>query len=86
MVPRSQHQNRPRLTFVLGALVVLTCLRVWTGPQPILPRAEAQIPDSAAQRKQILDEVRRTNDLLVQVKDLLEKGTLNVRVQGADNP
>ena len=86
MDQHSQHRKRVLLNLLIGGFLALTCLRVWTGPQPLLPRAEAQIPDGGAQRKQLIDEVRRANDLLTQIKDLLEKGTLNVRVQGADNP
>lgn len=86
MAPTSQHRKPMFLQVLLGAFVLLTCVRVWTGSQPILPRATAQIPDSGAQRKLLIDEVRRSNELLSQIKQLLEKGTLNVRLRGADNP
>ena len=64
--------------------VILTCLRIWLGPFPLLERAEAQIPDAGLQRKQIVDESRRTNELLSDIKRILETQTLQVRLQGAD--
>ena len=79
----------PRRHRVLSRLaaffVVLTCLRVWLGPFPLLERAEAQIPDSGLQRKQLLDEAKRTNELLSDIKRILETQTLHVRLEGADN-
>jgi len=85
------HRNEnPTLRFILraiGCLIVLaTCLRVWIGPFPILPSAYGQIPDAGLQRKLILEEAIRTNQLLTEVKTLLAERTLNVRIQGADNP
>ncbi|RME40920.1 MAG: hypothetical protein D6788_02350 [Planctomycetota bacterium] len=68
----------------LVLFVLLTCLRVWLGPLPDPPQARAQIPDSGLQRKQILEEARRSNKLLAEIKDLLQNGTLNVRLAGAD--
>ncbi len=69
----------------VGALLVLTCLRVWLGPEPILPRAEAQLPNPAAQRLEIVKELRRTNELLEAIDKRLKTGTLHVRLEGADN-
>ncbi len=75
----------------LAALIVMTCLRVWLGPVTLLESAQAQIPDSGLQRKQILDEARRANELLAEISaslsrmnKLLTTGTLNVRLAGAD--
>ena len=65
--------------------VVLTCLRIWLGPFPLLERAEAQIPDAGLQRKQLVDEARRSNELLSDIKRILESQTLHVRLEGADN-
>jgi len=48
--------------------------------------AQAQLPDPALQRVRMLEEARRTNELLAEIKALLEKHTFNVRMQGADNP
>jgi len=78
--------RNPRFTDRLVVFfVILTCLRIWIGPFPILERAEAQIPDAGLQRKQLVDEARRTNELLSDIKRILETQTLQVRLQGADN-
>ena len=69
----------------IGLFLLLTCIRVWHGPEPILEPAQAQIPDSGLQRRRILEEAKRTNRLLSDIKRLLETGTLNVRIQRADN-
>ena len=71
---------------VIGLGVLLTTIRVWTGPVPLIEPASAQIPDSGLQRQQLLDETRRTNQLLKEIKKILDTGTLNVRFPGADNP
>ena len=81
--------SQPRQNRIVDRLVtffvVLTCLRIWLGPFPLLERAEAQIPDAGLQRKQILDEARHTNELLSDIKRILESQTLHVRLEGADN-
>ena len=71
---------------VIGLFALLTAIRVWTGPVPLIEPASAQIPDSGLQRQQLLDETRRTNQLLQEIKQILNSGTLNVRFPGADNP
>lgn len=71
----------------IGCLIVLaTCLHVWVGPFSMLPQAYGQIPDAGLQRKLILEEAVRTNQLLAEIKNMLAERTLNVRIQGADNP
>ncbi len=71
---------------LLMAFVFLTCVRVWLGPLPVLQTAYGQIPDAGLQRKQLLDEAKLSNQLLSDIKRLLEVGTLHVRLEGADNP
>jgi hypothetical protein len=73
------------LRAALSLFILLTCLRVWVGPFPILPEARAQIPDSGLQRKLLLEEAQRTNQLLSDIKRFLESGDLNVRIKGTDN-
>ena len=70
----------------LVGFVLLTCVRVWVGPGAVLPVADAQIPNPAAQRNAAVKEARRTNLLLTEIKQILEVGVLNVRMAGADNP
>ena len=81
----SQTRSRQWLGRVLVAAALLTCLRVWIGPLPTLETAQAQIPDSGLQRKLLLDEAQRTNQLLTEIRDLLAKPSLNARPHGADN-
>ena len=74
-------------SFVRGAIALfigLTCLQVWVGPDSLVEPARAQIPDSGLQRKQLLDETRRTNQLLSEIVQILRERTLNVRVLSAD--
>lgn len=69
---------------VLG-FVLLTCIRVWTGPLPMLGTAYGQIPDAGLQRNQLLHEAKLSNQLLADIKQTLATGTLHVRLEGADN-
>jgi hypothetical protein len=86
-VPRLRSTRSGRfISVAISFFLLMTCLRVWIGPAPLLPRAEAQIPDAGLQRKLALEEAQRTNQLLSDIKRLLETHTLNVRIQGADNP
>lgn len=78
--PSSRWIHRAVVGFVL-----LTCLRVWTGPLPMLESAYGQIPDAGMQRKQLLDEAKKSNELLTDIRQALTQGTLHVRVEGADN-
>ncbi len=67
-------------------LILVTCFRVWSGPIAWIEQAQAQIlPNPALQRRLQLDELRRTNTLLAEIKELLATHTLNVRLKGADN-
>jgi len=85
MQPNSQPRYGGIFNRIVLAFVLLTCFRVWVGPMAFERTADARIPDSGLQRRQILDEARRTNELLAQIKQVLQVGTLNVRLQGADN-
>ena len=82
---RSELQQSRWLHYAIALLLLLICLRVWSGPVPIVEPAQAQIPDAGTQRVQMLEEARRTNQLLSEIKELLKTQTFNVRMQGADN-
>ena len=72
---------------VLGVVLGAVLLGPLTGGgRPDRSQARAQIPNSGLQRKRILQEARRTNELLEEILKVLRKGTLNVRIRGADNP
>ena len=81
----SQHQKRGFLANAVLVFALATCLRVWIGPDRILPEARAQIPDAGMQRKLLVDEVRKTNRLLTEIKEILTSHTLNAPSKGADN-
>lgn len=85
ILPRKRATSATLLGAAATLFVLLTCLRVWVGPFPILREARAQIPDSGLQRKLLLEEAQRTNQLLSDIKRILESGDLNVRIKGADN-
>ena len=71
---------------ILTAAVLATCLKVWVGSPPLLPQAQAaQAANPAQQRKVLLVQAIRTNELLADIKGLLEHHTLNVRIRSADN-
>ena len=80
-----QPRSRRFVDRLVVFFVILTCFRIWLGPFPLLERAEAQIPDAGLQRKQLVDEARRSNELLSDIKRILESQTLHVRLEGADN-
>lgn len=85
MDTRYQHEKRRWIHRTIVFVVLLTCLRVWLGPMAIVEPAYAQIPDPGMQRKQLLEETRKSNRLLTEIQQLLKTHTFNVRVQGADN-
>lgn len=69
---------------LLVLLVVFTCMRVWVGDLISLPTATAQVPDSGLQRKQLLDEAQRSNQLLSEIADILKNRALKVTPVAAD--
>ena len=65
---------------LLGFIIVLQgviLLGQWTG-SPRIAQAGAQIPDPGAQRLQMLDEQKATNEKLDRLINLLESGKLQV--------
>jgi len=78
-------RSSPWIHRAVVGFVLLSCLRVWTGPFPVLESAYGQIPDAGLQRKQLLDEAKRSNELLNEIKQVLTTATLHVRLEGADN-
>jgi hypothetical protein len=70
-------KNASRLLIVVIVLQSLTLLGQWTGSPRIAP-ASAQIPDPGAQRLQMVDEQKATNQKLDRLINLLESGKLQV--------
>lgn len=68
---------------VLGLAVLITCLRVWFGPLVPESTAMAQLPNAGAKQNEQIEEARKTNALLTEIRDLLKSGTLNVKVTPA---
>lgn len=85
MTLQDHHDGRRWFHGLLLLVALPLWLRVWLGPVALLDRAEAQIPDAGRQRQLLVEEARRTNELLTEIKDLLHKRTFNVRLEGADN-
>lgn len=73
---------------LLAITVLLTVIAVelWGGRPSMLPAAQAQIPDTAAQRQQILVESKRTNALLGQILEHLRSKPVKVQMVGTDKP
>lgn len=85
MDPDSQYCHPRWLVRLVLLMVLATCVRVWVGPAPMTQAVHAQLADPARQRIDLLQETRRTNELLNEIKQLLETHTFNVRMSGADN-
>ncbi|MEK6800016.1 MAG: hypothetical protein AABZ12_13710 [Planctomycetota bacterium] len=76
--------DRPaRLAFIV--LLALTLFQAFSRDGRVLPEAVAQIPDAGLQRKLILDEIRRSNELLSDIRGLLAGGKLQVPPGSTDN-
>jgi hypothetical protein len=70
--------NSSRWIMLILVLQAMILLGQWVG-QPTLPRAEAQIPDAGAQRNQIIDGIKTTNDKLDHLITLFESGEVHVK-------
>ncbi|HNO77494.1 MAG TPA: hypothetical protein PKN33_05480 [Phycisphaerae bacterium] len=84
MTVQTKRRNRQFLRVLLGAVLVATCVKVWFGPVTAMPTAQAQIPNAGNQRLQLVNEVRKSNELLAQIALILKSQTLKVEVQGTD--
>lgn len=71
------------LTLIAIALVAIM-IELATLIPTILPTAQAQIPDSALQRKEMTEAIERTNQKLDDLKDVLRTQVLKVRVVATD--
>jgi len=87
-MPELTHQvRRPSLpAIILAAFVLMSCLKVWMPAERMLEPARAQIPNPATDRRELLQIGRRTNELLTDIKRILESKTLHVTLERADNP
>lgn len=76
------HPSWSRIFLIL--FLVATCWKVWVGDPRVLPLAAAQIPDSGMQRKVLIDEIRKTNQLITQLGVTMKTHTFKVRIEGTD--
>lgn len=67
-----------RLLGLVIALQILILATFWS-TQPFGTTASAQIPDSGAQRNQMIDELKTLNGKMDKLVDLLESGKLKVK-------
>jgi hypothetical protein len=75
--------TRTVLTVIAGLLTVIAVELAYHAPSST-PRAEAQIPDTALQRKQVVDESRETNRLLSAILEHLRTKPIKVETQATD--
>ncbi len=71
---------------IIAIIAIVTLIKVWVGPITIPQEAMAQVPDSGKQRILLLEQAKRTNQLLAEIKQILAKDTLKVQWEGADKP
>jgi hypothetical protein len=69
---------------VIVVLQVVTLIGQWVITPGATP-AQAQIPDAGAQRNEVINQLRSTNDKLDKLLMLLSGGNLQVRVVRADD-
>jgi len=79
-------EHQPRYRPLVVAFLIATCIRVWIGPISVTPRAYAQIPNAGKQRLELVQQTRKTNELLARIAKTLESGTLKVEIASTDKP
>ncbi len=77
--------GRPLAGALAFALVVIA-LGLWDGRSTTPPAALGQIPDTAMQRHQLLEEARRTNQLLSAILEHLRTEPIRVQSATTTNP
>lgn len=80
---RCERQGRWYRTLVVGLLAIIAAAVV-SERSSMLPAATAQIPDTAAQRQAIVEQLQITNQLLDRILMHLETKAVKVRVAGSD--
>ncbi|QOJ13918.1 MAG: hypothetical protein HRU75_04345 [Planctomycetia bacterium] len=77
--PRSNRGRSLMVLAAIGGLFALTAL--WPLSSP--PQAQAQVPDSGAQRAAMLAELRATNQKLAEIAEILREIRTNTAPAGA---
>lgn len=75
-----------RLLTVITVLLAVLIVELWALRPDSATPAHAQIPDTGLQRQQIVDEQRRTNDLLSATLEHLRTKPIKVRVEASEKP
>lgn len=75
-----------RLLSVIAVLLAVLIVELWALRPETAPAAHAQIPDTGLQRQQIVDEQRRTNELLSAMLEHLRTQSVKVRVESSEKP
>jgi hypothetical protein len=65
----------------LTALLTIIAVELWAGRPDSVPNAQAQIPDTALQRREIVEETRRSNALLEQILEHLKTKPVQVTIK-----
>ena len=74
------------ILIAITVLLTVIAIELW-GPRPSLVQAaNAQIPDSGLQRKQMTAELRKTNDLLGRILEHLRTKPIKVEIVDTDKP
>ena len=68
----------------ITALLTVVAVELWAGRPSALPSAHAQVPDTGRQRLRLIEESRRTNELLTEILDHLRTKPIKVKVIGTD--
>lgn len=84
MTGRALHRVYVGLLTTIAVLLAVLVIELWNLAPSMLPIAAAQVPDTALQRKQIVDEARRTNQLLSAILTHLEAKSIKVEMIGGD--
>lgn len=65
----------------LTVLLTIIAIELWVGRPDSVMTAQAQIPDTALQRREIVEETRRTNALLEQILEHLKTKPVQVTIK-----
>ncbi|HPF39451.1 MAG TPA: hypothetical protein P5081_12470 [Phycisphaerae bacterium] len=72
------------LLTIIAVLLSIVVVELAYERAPALPAAQAQIPDTAKQRKEIVEESRETNRLLSAILGHLQTKTVKVEIKTTD--
>jgi len=74
------------LLAAITALLAVIAVELWAARPPLAGQAQAQIPDSGLQRNVLIDEARRTNQLLADILNHLQNKPVKVKPADTDKP